>query len=166
MSRRVKPLPDWNSREPEPMLEWLRAMLDKENEEFVATFEDEPFDPRQFEKERQEEQQQRANVAKLDKWALDQAKHGNIEPLRRNYPHLADFLHLPKRKRGYRFHRKPLLDFVQVAANAVPHIHALWAKHYKKKKRERGQTSAEEFAALLWDVDVNDVRNVRKQRRR
>jgi len=26
--------------------------------------------------------------------------------------------------------------------------------------------SAEDFAALLWNVEVNDVRNVRKQRRR
>jgi hypothetical protein len=158
VSRRVE-LPDWNSSESEPMLEWLRAELQ------CASTEDEPFDPRQTEEERQEERRQRANLAKLDRWAIDQAEHGNIEPLRRHYPHLADYLHLPKRKRGYRFHPKPLVDFVQTAANDVPRIHALWAKHYKKKKRRRGQMSAEEFAALLWDVDVNDVRNVRKQRR-
>jgi len=167
VSRRVK-LPDWNSSEAGPMLEWLRTMLDEESDQ-LKTMHDkelEPFDPRQYEKERQEEKAARANLAKWDWRAIDDAKHGNIQPLRRNYPHLAAYLHLPKRKRGQRFHRQPLIDFVQVAANHVPRIYALWAKHYKKKKRSRDQMSAEDFAALLWNVEVNDVRNVRKQRRR
>ena len=90
---------------------------------------------------------------------IESARHGYIEPLRRKLPHLADFLHLPKMKRGKRFQKHPrVFDKVVAAAVTARQIMALWKKHYgKKNRRPSDGPSAAEIAAERWDVDVEAV---------
>jgi hypothetical protein len=83
--------------------------------------------------------------------AIKWARHGMIEPLRKLYPDIAEFIHLPKRKRGQRFpnlfaHLSPVLR----AALDARRIRALWKKFYPGRRRRRDDKSAEDFAAELW----------------
>jgi hypothetical protein len=102
------------------------------------------------------------------------AEHGDIEPLKQKYPHLAPYLCLPKRKRGVRFFKpehpwwqydNPFLalghalqaeDKVQCALDDVKRIRAIWRKEYGRYNRS-DLISAEQIAANRWGVDVEDI---------
>jgi hypothetical protein len=96
-------------------------------------------------------------------WLIDQAEHGDIEPLRRHFPRLAPYLHLPKRKRGQRFLRDQS-NPVRGAVNDVTRIRAIWKKHFGRKTRPKTDlVSAEQIAADRWEVDVDTVINRMKK---
>jgi hypothetical protein len=100
--------------------------------------------------------------------AIDSAEHGNIEPLRAHYPHLARFLHLPKRSgKGDRF--PPQKDYIHAkyempdgkvvdgqdltfACWDVPVIKELWKTHYGKKMLKWGYPTPEDIAARRYDI--------------
>jgi hypothetical protein len=86
--------------------------------------------------------------------AIKLAKLGHIEPLRKLYPDIAEFIHLPKRKRGQRF-PNPMAELnpIKQAALDAQRIRALWKKFYSGHRRPRGN-SAEDFAARLWGKDI------------
>jgi hypothetical protein len=83
--------------------------------------------------------------------AITATKFGNIEPLRKCYPDIAEYIHLPKRGRGKRF-PNPMADCnpIDLAALDAQRIRALWKKFYPKQRRRRGDKSAEAFAVELW----------------
>ena len=92
--------------------------------------------------------------------ALYDAGRGDIEPLRRAFPQLAEFLHLPPEKKrdhgvrvtgGYDLHWR-----AKGAAKAVPRIRALWEQTYEKSKR-RLPPLVEQIAAEMFSVKVEDV---------
>jgi hypothetical protein len=88
--------------------------------------------------------------------AIEQADKGDIEPLRRLFPHLARFMCRPPRERGKRFPKNTEDDPVRRAAADVKLIRALWAKHYGKKNRPpNDRVTAVQIAADRWGV--NDV---------
>ena len=91
---------------------------------------------------------------------IQAAEHGDIEPLRKKLPHLAKFLHRPKRPRqGDRFpKRTDVFDKAKAAAIQARQIMALWRKRYgKQNRRPTDGPSAAEIAAKRWRVDVEDV---------
>jgi hypothetical protein len=91
-------------------------------------------------------------------WAIEQAKRGNIYPLRDVYPDLAPFLHPPKLKRGQRFQNDVGYHPVQEAAKDVKRIRALWQKHYGRKNRPIGDPlAAERIAAARHEIPVEAV---------
>jgi hypothetical protein len=90
---------------------------------------------------------------------IESAEAGNIEPLRAALPHLAKFLHPPKRRQGERSFPK-FKDTLRVSAacDDVDRIRALWKQHYGRKNRHAEDgPSAEEIAAERWEVDVEAV---------
>lgn len=90
---------------------------------------------------------------------IESAEAGNIEPLRAALPHLAKFIHLPKRRQGERSFPK-FKDALRVSAacDDVDRIRALWKQHYGRKNRHAEDgPSAEEIAADRWEVDVEAV---------
>jgi hypothetical protein len=96
-----------------------------------------------------------------DRFAIAEAEHGNIKPLRRAYPQLAPFLHLPKRERGKRF---PKVNYkVRHAKYEVSLIRGLWRRHFGRVNRRRGELSAAEIAAERCGVDVGAVISHRKR---
>ena len=99
-----------------------------------------------------------------------EAQQGNIEPLRKLYPHIAEFIHLPKRpgkgthfqKSQYNVERPIFADLkkraLTFAAWDVATIRDLWERWYPKKKRSNPSAlSAEDFAAMRHRVDVNKL---------
>src|SRR5262249_4809783 len=60
--------------------------------------------------------------------AIDEARKGNVEPLRKHRPEIADLIHRPKRRRGERgFPRNLRLDW---AVEDVKFIRQLWKREY------------------------------------
>jgi hypothetical protein len=87
------------------------------------------------------------------------AERGNVEPLRKKYPHLAKFLHRAKRERHKRGPSLPwdAHDPAKFAAIEVEEIKAIWKHHYNREKR-RFKPTAVEIAADRWNVSVADVK--------
>lgn len=89
-----------NQRERRDMEDWVNQHLDR-------IVDREIYDPTFMQK-----QHESANKIRFPKksdylFEIDEAERGNIEPLRRRFPLLAKYLHLPKRKRGQRFPKVP-----------------------------------------------------------
>ncbi len=124
---------------------------------------------------------------------LSAASLGDLEPLRRKYPHLdrAGVLCLPPKKRGDRYSvakladrkRRSIIDLsthddgrgqpknvddlARAAALDVPIIKKLWQEHFGKKNRKEGERKAEWFAAKLWNMsDVSGEAAVKRAVRR
>jgi hypothetical protein len=148
----MKELPRWechNARDARAMVAWVNAKLDQMDtisERFV----------------RYGESVLESDEAYVLAQAIKQADNGDIEPLRRLYPHLAGFLRRPKRQRGKRFaknNRSP----VKEAVYDVKRIRDLWLVNYQKKKRSKDLVTAEQIAADRWHVDVAVVANRMKK---
>jgi hypothetical protein len=88
------------------------------------------------------------------------AEHGDIEPLRRLYPHYAEFLNLPKRANHSQWPKLPSRRFklsdpkvaLLFAADDVRRIRAIWRHHYHRKNR-RDPPFAEDIAAERWNIE-------------
>ena len=48
----------------------------------------------------------------------------------------------------------------------MPHIKAIWMKHYGNVNRPRGQLKAAEIAAARWNVTADEVERRRVSRKR
>jgi hypothetical protein len=105
------------------------------------------------------------SLKNLDALALQAAEQGDIRPLRKKYPHLAPFLHLPKLKRGEHF-KEPAKIWLRHAREDVQRIRAIWRKHFGKVNRPRGELTAEEIAAERWNLTPDEVRRGRLSRKR
>jgi hypothetical protein len=108
-----------------------------------------------------------------EKWALQQAEQGNLEPLRKQYPRLARFINLPKlNKPGEHFKKKPPTDHLaphcrlEEALFELPRVRAFWKKHYKKTNRPKGQLTAEAIVAERWNLDEQEIYKRRISRKR
>jgi len=156
-------LPGWNDRD--AMKAWLNNMLNRVGyadaiEAYVAAV-------------HLPESERKAVARAKSPWLFTQEDHydnplraaeeSNIEPLREMYPHLEDYLNLPKRKRGQRYlmSNENLIS----AVSDVPRIRDLWKKHFGRVKRRCGELSAEEIAAKRWGVDEDAVFSAVKHRK-
>jgi hypothetical protein len=91
-----------------------------------------------------------------ERWAIEQARRGNIYPLRQIHPDLAPFLHPPKLKRGQRFPKDVGYRPLQAGVKDVKRIRALWNKNYGKKNRPKNHPLiAEMIAAARHEIGVN-----------
>jgi hypothetical protein len=144
------PLPSWHDNG--AMKAWVNTMLDRMDD--VRWFEEclVHIPPAEILTERAERR------------AIEEAGHGNIEPLRNAHPHLASFLHLPQRKRGQRFPK--VNDKLMRAVADVSRIRDLWRRHFGRVKRRHGELSAEEIAAEGHKLDVEKVRTALAHRAR
>jgi hypothetical protein len=146
-------LPPWtarNERERELMFEWVNRQLDRiADQDFIAT---------------QSKLAKNFDVKKHFAWVdaggpeIEQADHGDIEPLRKKLPQYARFLRLPKRQRGQRFSKMKSLDPVAEALADVKRIRRLWSEKFGKKNRhvDDGYT-AEEIAARRWGIRFESI---------
>jgi hypothetical protein len=84
--------------------------------------------------------------------AIDFAEHGDVEPLRKLYPDIAEFINLPKRARGKRFKNSSrYINPILGAAQDARRIRMLWKKFYPEFYPNREKSaSADWFAAQLW----------------
>jgi hypothetical protein len=100
----------------------------------------------------------------LKEYLIKAAEHGDIEPLRKEYPELARFLHLPKQPgKGKRFVRDKFHDMMRsqflikltAAAWDADRIRFIWK--YEYKPMPKGYPPPEEIAAERWKVPVDQV---------
>jgi hypothetical protein len=87
--------------------------------------------------------------------ALESARCGRIEPLRRLYPHLAEFLHVrPGRGKHPRITKYRRINERQLAAWAVSCVRRVWQGSYGKTNRSIDPTAhdvvAEFIGAIVW----------------
>jgi hypothetical protein len=105
--------------------------------------------------------------------ALERAEWGDLSLLQGELvaltgcPEIVRFINLPKLRRGQRwvvYKGSPVTE----AADDVLRIRALWRTNYgKKKRRSTDGWSAEQFAAMLWEVAEHQViHRVKKKRSR
>lgn len=126
------------------------------------------------------EEQQALFPEQSDEGSIGAAERGDIRPLRRRYPQVARFLHLPKRKRGQRYleadktkkWNKVLNDphdaRLALAVMDVRHIRTIWQKHFQGKKNRSahaGEKSAEWFAAERWGLTEDEIAAAMKIKR-
>jgi hypothetical protein len=163
-----KDLPPWiarGDRDRQKMIDWVNFELDTDPDDPVER----EFLANQERWANATPEEHKAAVAWVtnDGFQIRAAEHGNIGPLRKKYPRLAPYLHLPKRSgKGDRFPRarSDYQHRTLLAASDVGRIRAIWKKEYGKKNRPRGQISAEEIAAKRWEVSSDDViRRIKKQ---
>jgi hypothetical protein len=92
-------------------------------------------------------------------WA---AERGDLDPLRKLYPHLAPYLHRRKRSRG-KYLRKASFDPVKAAIEDIKNIRLIWKQQYKTKHRKRDdKPSAVDIAVGRWKsygVTPNKIAN-------
>jgi hypothetical protein len=108
---------------------------------------------------------QRLESAKQD------ARRGNLRPLRKLFPEIAEFIHEPKRVRGQRrpyvrdpFGRHARGEAEQRAVDSVHQLRAIiWPRYYGRKKRR--DALAEEVAATRCGLTVEQVRRAMKTRK-
>jgi hypothetical protein len=163
----MKKLPDWDAK-PDDMEKWVIEQLN------ALPYGDEGGPASEVEFTWMNDDDARRIAA---------AEHGDIEPLREKYPHLAPYLFTPKRKRGARFFRpddpwwrddNPFLAYgraitvspVQCAVDDVRRIRALWRKAYSRFKRASSLISAEEIAANRWGVNVEEIFAAQKKHKK
>ena len=145
-------LPDGGRRYVLKMTDWTNWQLDQKIPDpgFIT-----PNHPPDFYKE---------HFERLREWRknggpeIEAAKSGDIEPLRRKYPHLVKFLHLAKR--GKRDPTPPWMKNTRakLAAIDVRQIYEIWKEHYEGKWKRRDEPSAVKIAADRWGVEVKDVK--------
>jgi hypothetical protein len=112
---------------------------------------------------------QRLESAKLH------ARRGNLGPLRKLFPAIAEFIREPERVRGQRrsyvvgsvqdvFRRHVRHEAEQRAVDSVRQLRAIiWPRHYGRKKRR--DALAEEIAAARCGLTVEQVRRAMKTRK-
>ena len=155
-----KHLPSWiacNGPDRQKMIDWLNFGLNSSR--YDPIIEQLLADQESWTPEKDEEF---LEWVTSDGFAIRAAEDGDIEPLRKKYPHLARYLQLPKRSgKGDRFPRpRPMSDYQErtlLAASDVGRIRRFWKEAYGKKNRPHGQIGAEEIAANRWNVSVDDV---------
>jgi hypothetical protein len=84
-----------------------------------------------------------------ERYRIQQARSGNPEPLRKLYPQFADCIFSPPLKQGKTYPEQPEFDVARVAARLTRSIRALWLAQYGRKRRERDEISAEDFAISI-----------------
>jgi hypothetical protein len=94
-----------------------------------------------------------------EQWRKAEARLGNVEPLRRAHPDLAEFLFSPKRKRGQKLPPRWVgPEDVWLAAVDAKFIPMIWKKYYRRSRRTREDgPSAVDIAARKWGVAKNRV---------
>lgn len=94
-----------------------------------------------------------------EEWRKAEARLGDVEPLRRAHPDLAEFLFSPKRKRGQKLPpRRHRPDNVWLAAVDAKFIPIIWKAYYGRSKRTREDgPSAVDIAAQKWGVAKKSV---------
>jgi hypothetical protein len=82
----------------------------------------------------------------------------DIEPLRKRFPQLKEFLHLPKMKRGQHRPTFRASDPVEFAVEDVRRIRRIW-KARKFKRVQRGRITPEEIAAKRNRVSLKTLQS-------
>jgi hypothetical protein len=113
------------------------------------------------------------------KAAKRRARRGDLSPLRRLYPEIAEYIHEPKRVRGQ---RRPYVMALQEGENVYSWAHRaqaegmavdivrelreiVWPQHYGRWKRRRDDgPSAEEIAGVFCGLTADEVRAAIKAR--
>jgi hypothetical protein len=90
---------------------------------------------------------------------IEEAEHGDIEPLREKFPHLARFLHLPVRpdKKNWPMQNEARSARDKSAEMIMREIKAIWKdkKYYGRVHRPRGDVTAAEIAAEILNTKAN-----------
>ena len=106
------------------------------------------------------------------------ARRGNLEPLRKRYPEIAEFIHAPRRAQGQRRSYLPKnwnvwKDFshkmqLEMAIDDVRLLRTfIWPKHYgRMKRRVDDGPSAEDIVAELYKLDPDQIRDAIRARSR
>jgi hypothetical protein len=183
-------LPPWPARcEADNLLmfEWLNPKLEKLGEQAInGDIEDDEAD---FEYEYAFMPPEETDIADAINSGIEDAEHGEIEPLRRalveltKNPKITRFINLPKRPTRARWPvhpaRREIFDpddddelrfcrseCIRWAADDVVRIRRLWRKHFgKKRRRSSDGWSAVALAARRWDVSESQIENRLKKRR-
>jgi hypothetical protein len=166
-------LPPWTAssqRDRERFLEWSISQLEALDAEFDAKDSEYPYDYSAY-------YDWMTSPAELHKERLARAKasalfDGNLKPLRKLYPEIAEFLHEPPRKRGQHRPRRNnavwrqlYMDLVIDDVRRLREI--IWPKHFGKWKRRRNDApSAEAIAAARRGLTEDEVIEAIKLRSR
>ena len=90
-----------------------------------------------------------------DEPAIWSARNGDMTPLRKKYPQLAEFLHPPQDSRHRRY---PPLPMKKAALDLVRRVRLLWSKYYKRQRRRRGDgITTEEIAARYLGISQRQM---------
>lgn len=144
------PPPDWTDTD--DIERWLRQIFDEVGPTRLDFIADGPED----ELKKTLRQATSLHLQKLlhtDNWHIEEAKHGNLEPLRHIYPTVARYINLPKGERGRRTIKKRQ-DAKMLAAERDLFFIRSFFKAFARPKL-RGQQAPEYFAATLHGLDVD-----------
>jgi hypothetical protein len=89
------------------------------------------------------------------RWAIEAARLGEIEPLRQRYPHIAEFIHLPRTGRRGKYPRRrgqtPTIDFL---VEDAAFIKRFWREVYGRKNRKRDENLSAEMIVAEYYVGM------------
>jgi hypothetical protein len=81
--------------------------------------------------------------------AIAAAHYGDIEPLRRRHPSIAQFIHLPREKQRGKYPRRSsgTITSIEGAVEAAAFVRLFWREVYGRKNRRRDDLSADGIVA-------------------
>jgi hypothetical protein len=96
----------------------------------------------------------------FDQTAIDAAHRGKIEPLRARYPHIAQFIHLPRKGRRGKYPRRSsgTIPPVEAAVEAATFVRLLWREVYGRRNRRRDDDMSAEAVVARYYKDIFDAR--------
>jgi hypothetical protein len=158
-------LPRWHARnasERQAMIDWVIAELVWRDAQLSDYFSQAPQSAYRMSRQAFARSQYRS--------AIDSARYGDLEPLRKLFPEHAEFIHEPPRTRGQ---HKPkrltgtawIKQYVadteaDLAVRVVKEIREIWREHYKgqfKRQRYHNDVSAEDIAGVYLDMTYDEV---------
>jgi hypothetical protein len=83
----------------------------------------------------------------FERSAIEDARQGNVEPLRKIYPHIAEFIHSPREGRRGKYSRWRGVTAIDAAVEAAAFVRLFWREVYGRKNRGRDDLSADSIVA-------------------
>jgi hypothetical protein len=83
----------------------------------------------------------------FERSAIEDARQGNVEMLRKLYPHIAEFIHSPREGRRGKYSRWRGVTAIDAAVEDAAFVRLFWREVYSRKNRGRDDLSADSVVA-------------------
>lgn len=93
---------------------------------------------------------------------IEAAEHGDIEPLRKKFPHIARFLNLPVLPNKKNWPKRKTYARDESAAAIMRDVKAIWRQYYGRTTRPQGSVGMAEIAAEILNAKTSVIREGRR----
>jgi hypothetical protein len=173
-------LPPWWEPEPEWMTPWVKKKLEsgerppweagnEREQQWMMAWVLQKLDEADLSERRRLDAVPVDKASLMERLAMDAFRRGNVGPLRRRHPEIAEAINLPTLENGRHWKKSKKFSRADAAAQDVRRIRAIWqqpepAGYGKKNRKGHLQPTAEDIALERWeDVTAKQLRDALKK---